>query len=330
VTRTLHAPLVSILVVTYRQHQLLARCLDSVERATQGIDTETIVVVNGVPLQPEHRAAEARGATLLRAPVNLGLPGGLHHARAHARGRYLAILQDDVIVDAGWLEPLLAVLESEPSVGAAGSCVAYLDGQDYGDGLLVSRDGAVKLLEPAPRPTPTWAVDATFSAVCLVRSTAWDSVGGPNPRLFPLWNVDVDFGLRLLEGDWTVLMVGSSVVRHQYHGSTTSWLRRYLDGHNRRIVAHDHREFLADRPDGMLDADGVTEWLAHADAEARRRRDAPLPARVARPPIPFEQLVRWARRDARRVRVGLAWFRMRSAIGYRLRVLGRSVRRIGR
>jgi hypothetical protein len=46
------------------------------------------------------------------------------------------------------------------------------------------------------------------------------------------------------------------------------------------------------------------------------------------PPVALDQLVRDARRDALSVKVGLLVFKARSAIGYRLRVTGRALRRL--
>ena len=214
-------------------------------------------------------------ATVLHAPVNLGLAGGLHYARSHARGRYLAIVQDDVEVDEPWLEPLVETLDRDPTVGAVGSRIALPDGEPYGDGIVMPRKGWHTVVKTAATPDALLAVDACFSASCLVRADAWDSVGGPNPRLYPNQLVDVDFGLRLAEADWSVLMARESVARHLRNASTTSLLRRYLLPHNRRMMERDHRRLLAEHPEHFLDADAVNSWLAHCAAVAEQRRGAP-------------------------------------------------------
>jgi GT2 family glycosyltransferase len=319
---------VSVLIVTYSQHEMLERALDAIDVAAQNIDTETIIVVNGGELLPVHRDAEARGATVLLAPVNLGFPGGLHLARNHARGEYLAIVQDDCLVDDSWFSTLLAVMDADSSVGAVGGCMAALEGDAWGFGLLVARDGQVKVLLEEGPGGDAWAVDACFSAACLVRASAWDSVGGANPRLFPLWMVDDDLGLRLNSADWTVLVVGEALARHKLHGSTNSWLRRYLEDRHRRVLAHDHQRYLATHHDGLVEASEVHATLTQLAAAAARRRAQPPPIRALRPRHSADQLERWARHDARRLRVALPWFRVRSAIGYRARAAVRAVRRI--
>ena len=323
-------PLVSILIVTYKQHRLLARCLESVAQATHGMDTETIVVVNGVPLEAEHRAAEAEGATVLHAPINLGLPGGLQWARSHARGRYLAVVQDDVVVDEHWLGPLLDALEHDPTVGAVGSRILLADGSPFSDGVVVTGRGRTKLVAPMTDPGEHWAVDACFSASCLVRAEAWDDVGGPNHRLFPNQNVDSDLGLRFAEHDWSVLIARDSPVRHARNASTTAPLRRYLLQRNSVIMARDHAALLADRPDDLPAREDVDEWLAHLEELARQRRSSRPPARSRQPAVPLSILTRDARSDARRVRLGAKLFPARVVL-FNVRTRVRAlVRRPGR
>lgn len=319
---------VSFLVVSYTGHERLAACLDGIDVVGAGVDAETIVVVNGVEPRAEHRAAEARGATVLRSPVNLGFAGGLQYARSAASGEHLAIVQDDVVVDRGWLGPLLDVLDREPTVGAVGCRMLLFDGEPYGIGMFTDRNLRTHLFHDPPARATEWAVDACFSAACLVRASAWDGVGGPNHRLFPLWMVDTDLCLRLHESGWTVMTTEEAVAHHRRHSSTTSWARRHLDERNQRILDRDHRELLRTRR-RRPEPDDLEHWIERCAVAAARRREHAPPDPPRRAPVPFDQLVRDARRDARSVRRGYRAFRVRSAIGYRLRggwrrVTGRS------
>jgi hypothetical protein len=220
------------------------------------------------------------------------------------KGRALAVVQDDVEVDQPWLEPLLEVLDRDPTVGAVGSRVSLLDGTPWADGMVIARGGWGQPVEPAPRSDPAWAVDACSFAGCLVRAEAWDSAGGPNPRLFPNMHVDLEFGLRLAEADWSVFVARDSIVRHVRNASTTSGQRRYLAVRNRQLVVRDHHRILDDHPAPFRGTDEVDAWLHHLAVRARERRKAPTPSRAAPSPIPLSVLARDARADARRVRVG--------------------------
>ena len=65
------------------------------------------------------QAAERHDSVrLLRSPTNRGYAGAVNLALTEARGTYLAVLNMDVVVGAGWLDPLIAFLEATPDAGA--------------------------------------------------------------------------------------------------------------------------------------------------------------------------------------------------------------------
>jgi GT2 family glycosyltransferase len=220
-------------------------------------------------------------------------------------------VQDDVEVDDQWLEPLLEVLDRDPTVGAAGSRVSLIDGTPWSDGIVVAHDGWGQPVTPATRSEDAWAVDACFFSGCLVRADAWDSVGGPNPRLFPLQHVDLEFGLRLAEAGWSVFVARDSVVRHVRNASTTSRQLRYLTVRNRQMLHREHHQILSGYPERFHSRADIDAWLDHLAVVARRRSGAPPPNGAARPAVPLSVLAHDARADARRVRVGWTLFPLR-------------------
>ncbi len=322
-------PLVSILVVTYRNHELFGRCFASLVAGTQDVDVEFVVVVNGGRIEPEHRDAEAAGATVLRPGVNLGLAGGLHAARSVARGRYLLIVQEDVEVVPGWLEPLLAVFADDPSVGAVTSRVELPDGRLQHEGWLVLRDAGVLRVGDPDRPGPRRAVDSGGTASLLVATEAWDAVGGPNLDLYPLWYVDVDLGLALGRAGWNVMAEPRSRVRHRAHSATNEEFRGYLSHRNRPKVTCRYAELLATRPDCEDLPELVASQLERCARDAAVRRAQPRP-QVTRPAAPaMAELVRRARRQAWSIRVGYALWRPRYRL-WRLRTRLRAASARGR
>jgi len=307
------APLVSVLIVTYRQHALFGRCFQSIRRATADQSVEFIVVVNGVPLRVEHRMAGAAGATLVHAPVNLGLAGGLHAARARARGRYLAIVQDDVEVGPGWLEPLIETLDDDPSAGAVASRVELTDGGLQHEGMIVWRHATLTPLGDPHQPGNRQPVDAGGSASMLVRGDAWDDVGGPDLELFPLRYIDIDLCLSLAGAGWNVMVEPRSVVRHRVHSSTTSMHRSYLTTRHQPRVIRRHAALLENRPECDEAPEGVAAQIRRCAEDATRRQSVPRlePTRPHSEPMPMDRLVRRARRQALVLRAALVVWRVR-------------------
>lgn len=322
------APLVSVLIVTYREYERFGRCFRALQRVIDGLSAEVIVVVNGVPLRDEHREAEAAGAQLYSAPFNLGFPAGLQVARGKARGRYLAILQDDVEVQDGWLEPLIGVLDDDPSVGVVSSRVERDDGGLEHEGFFLWRDATAEPLGDPASPGTLRPVDAAGSAALLVRAEAWDGVGGPDFDLFPTWFVDIDLCLSLGRGGWNVMSEPRSVVRHGVHVSTSDQLRHYMHARHQPRIVRRHAVVLGGRPAIGDPPEAVAVQVARSAAEAELRRTTPRPPPVCfhREPMPVEMLIPHMRRQSRRFRAGYYWWRARRLPGRAQRRLMRMMR----
>ena len=96
-------PTVSIVIVSWNGRQHLEGCLTAVA-AQHGVDFETILVDNastdGTAAFVRERFPWVQVVTLDR---NLGFAGGNNAGVRAARGRYVALLNNDTMVDAGWL-----------------------------------------------------------------------------------------------------------------------------------------------------------------------------------------------------------------------------------
>jgi N-acetylglucosaminyl-diphospho-decaprenol L-rhamnosyltransferase len=135
----------------------------------------------------------------------------------------VAVLNDDVEVDGGWLTPLLGVLAGNDRIGAVqpmllrhgtnliNSIGVDLDrfaaGSDRGLGAPVSTLGAPS------------AIDIFTGGAVLFRSAFVDETGGFDERYF-LYYEDVDLALRGAEMGWTYRCETASVVHH--HGGATT------------------------------------------------------------------------------------------------------------
>jgi GT2 family glycosyltransferase len=291
-------PVVSILIVTWKRIDLLEECLKGIAAAKPAVPFELIIVNNGGARTAAQVDAIGVGARVVHSRVNLGLPGGLRLARSFARGRYLATLQDDVVVEPGWLDRLVGRMDQDPWLGIVGSRVRLPDGHDICGLYLL---GGLTWLHPGldPKPVP---VDLCTSASMLVRARAWDDAGGPSPELFPLGYVDFDLCIRVARCGWIIEVLSESLVRHAWHQSTSAALRTYTVERNARPVRAWHADWLRERP---VEAT-IDEMRARLIARAETIRAKPPPdGRDPRPltAADLARLERIARRGALRVRL---------------------------
>jgi O-antigen biosynthesis protein len=242
-------PQVSIVVLLRADARLAARVLQAIAAAhDHSTDAEVIVVVNTTDRATRTLVSEnVIGARAIVRDVNTGTAVGWNLGFEAARGPYVALLHEDSVPEASWLEPLVAALLEHPRAAAAGSRLLHPDGTLQGGGIIAWRDGNVTWLTAQNAPE-TLAGDVPYpifhvsSAAMLVDRAVWTAVGGFDERYFPAFRVEVDLGLALWSHGHTVLSVPRSLVRHDLHSTLrgapspfrTMTFRRYLQERNRQ------------------------------------------------------------------------------------------------
>ena len=281
--RTSDEPRVSVLLLTQKDPGLLRGCLRSLaQHLPASIPAEVLVLCNGAT--PEVVAVaqrEVTGARVFVSTVNLGFGGGNDRLAREARGELLLLLNDDAEVEAGWLEPLVQTLDEHPRAAAVGSRILFPDGRVQEAGSVLFDDGSTA---PVGRGLPPGSgayafrrrVDFTSANSLLLRRTAYDEVGGFDPRFYPAYYEDVDLALALRTAGWSWLYDGRSRIRHQESASTTTHYKHWLFARNITTVREKWGPQLAEqlpRPEGGgPDGPEPTTLLPHV---AKARGDLP-------------------------------------------------------
>ena len=218
-------PVVSIVVVTYGGFEWVLGALQAVVDHTDPC-YEVIVVDNASPDGTGPRLREAvTGATVVLNDDNVGFGAGANQGALLAVGRYLFFLNSDAFVQPGWLPPLLALLDRDPTVGAAVSCLVEPDGTLQEAGGLVGANGyAGQLGMGADAASPEFRfrrqVDFGSGAALLVRRSAFLAVGGFHPGYVMGYFEDVDLCLELARRGLRTVYEPASVLSHLRGAST--------------------------------------------------------------------------------------------------------------
>lgn len=110
-------PLVSIISVNFNQSAVTAELLRSLNEISYP-DVEVIVVDNGSANDPADALADVFPRVIfLKSEKNLGFAGGNNLGIKIAKGDFLLFLNNDTEVDPGFLEPLVARLQSDSQIG---------------------------------------------------------------------------------------------------------------------------------------------------------------------------------------------------------------------
>ena len=226
---------VTILVVALGRTARLVDCLASLVAHEARAGFGIVCVIN--PSVDDPAAAEAMAAlpvTVVDAELNLGWSAGLHRARARTSTELMVWVQEDMVVLPGWLDALVDAAATHPEVGAFGSLqvdelnvVQLFNGGWAQLGDVHSWSATDTSL--TTRPEGVSHLDWVTSRGLLVRATAWNDIGGPDPSLFPLTYVDLDTCTHLRAHGWGVALVADARVRHLGNRAAPGLLREYLD-----------------------------------------------------------------------------------------------------
>ena len=237
-------PTVSIVILTRHGPQRLERCLAALARLPDPVSREILILLNDADADVRAMLeAQATHVRVLESPVNLGFAGGCNMAAAAATGRYLAFLNDDTEVEAGWLQSLVEIADPDPRVGAVGSCILFPDGCVQEAGSIIWQDGSTMGVgrgELPESPSVSFVHQVDYCSACslLVRREAWNEVGGFCEDYFPAYYEDVDFCLSIRALGYRVLYAPRSRVRHYEGGSSDPGFRVFLHRYQRRRFRH--------------------------------------------------------------------------------------------
>jgi len=115
-------PLVHVVVLDYDGGDLTLDCLRSIVASDWPADRLRIVLVDNASSKPviETVVQVLPTVEIARSDHNRGFAGGVNVGlRRRGDAEYVALVNNDATVDRGWLAPLVRMLESDPSIGAA-------------------------------------------------------------------------------------------------------------------------------------------------------------------------------------------------------------------
>jgi GT2 family glycosyltransferase len=100
-------PLISIIILNYNAGNLLLECIESI--VNSNYKNLEIIVVDNVSKDNSHNICKEKFANiiLIENKKNLGYCGGNNIGIENANGKFLVILNPDVIVESDWLNQLL-------------------------------------------------------------------------------------------------------------------------------------------------------------------------------------------------------------------------------
>lgn len=202
----------SIVIVSYNVRTFVEQCLDSVQKASRGIDVEVFVVDNA----SADDTVEVIGhrypwVHLIANTSNLGFACANNIAIRQSVGEYVLLLNPDTVVGEDTLRHSLAFMDAHPEAGGAGVKMHNEDGTvapESRRALPTPWVSCLKMLgftkryymSHLPWDEPA-QIEVISGAFCLLRKKALDEIGLLDEDFF-MYGEDIDLSYRLLKGGW--------------------------------------------------------------------------------------------------------------------------------
>lgn len=229
-------PEVSIVIVNYNGGGFLEECLEALIDRTK-VTIEIIVVDNAsTDHSADHLEERYPSVKLLRNNTNIGYSRAINRGAESARGKFLAILNMDIVVQNGWLAPLVLFLDNHPTAAIAAPCILLYDRPDQinaaGQNLHVTGLGFNRKLN-----TPADAIESepvrvsgTQGGAFLMPARLFHELGGMNEDYF-LYHEDVELSLRVNIAGYDIFVIPEAIVYHKYDLHMTPAKLHWLERH---------------------------------------------------------------------------------------------------
>ena len=237
-------------VVNYEGGDRLVGCVRSIVADTSAGPVEVVVVDNGSSDGSiDALRAAIPGASVVRAPGNVGYARAANLGIAATRAPVVAVLNVDTVVEAGAAKVLLDRLDREARLGAVGPQLRNPDGTSYPSSRTMPSipvavgHAVVGLWKPDNRfttryrqldadPTVPRLVDVVSGAAIWLRRAALDDVGGWDERYF-MFLEDVDVCREITTAGDRVRYEPAAVVTHVVGASRSRAPVRSVVAHHR-------------------------------------------------------------------------------------------------
>lgn len=229
----------SIIIINYNVRTFLENALHSIKKATSGIECEIIVVDNasddGSVEMIREKFPDVR---LITNELNIGFARANNIALKIARGKYLALINPDTIIQEDTFASLIKFLENNPEAGLVGC-------------KILNPDGTLQLACRRSIPTPwsaftkftglsslfpktklfgrynltyldedkIYEVEAISGSFMFLRKAVYEQVGGLDENYF-MYGEDLDWCHRIRKSGWKIFYYPETQIIH-FKGEST-------------------------------------------------------------------------------------------------------------
>lgn len=238
-------PDISVIIVNWNTKKYLVECIDSLKASAKTASLEIIVVDNASTDGSQEALSERHpDALLIQNLENLGFAKANNVGIARARGRYVCLVNTDIVALDSCVDTLLAYADSHPEAGTVGpktvdealrlrqNCRYFPTLRNAAADYLSLNKLFPKIPAFRGRTLGEETYEATHEAevlsgcFLLVRREALEEVGLLDERFF-FYGEDTDWSKRFRDAGWKNVFLSEARAIHYGGGTTAAYPIKY-------------------------------------------------------------------------------------------------------
>ena len=242
----------AVVILNWNTEGFLKEFLPGLLRSVERVEGAEVIVADNASTDGSLKVMkeEFPGVRTIALEKNFGFTGGYNKAFEQIEADLFVLINSDIEVSEGWLEPLVKWMEGHPECGAcapklhswqekekfeyAGAAGGYIDlfGYPFCRGRVMKRLETDHGQYDSPADV-FWATGACL----MVRSSIYRELGGLDDRFFAHME-EIDLCWRMQLAGYKVTVVPESMVYHVGGGTlpATSPFKLYLNFRNNRMM----------------------------------------------------------------------------------------------
>lgn len=225
-------PQVSIIIVNWNGRQYLPGCLSGLRTQTFR-DFEVILVDNGsTDGSVDLVQSEFPEVRVVTSPVNVGFARGNNIGFEHARGQYVALLNNDTEADAYWLQELVRVLESSEEIAGVCGTMHSLEHKERVIFTLTKIDPLSAAAYWINQASKQRDVDYLMGGGMVLRRSVLDRIGHLDGEYFAYYE-ETDWCARAIRAGYRLVYVPTAVFYHKERGTGADTFQYFMMWRNR-------------------------------------------------------------------------------------------------
>ncbi|MFF2484537.1 glycosyltransferase family 2 protein [Paenibacillus sp. NPDC058071] len=210
--------LTSIIIPTYNGLSWLREAVASISRCTP--EPHEIIVVDNGSTDGTLSFLQEQNITFVSHPGNTGFPTACNWGLRMARGDYLLLLNDDVLVTDHWLGGMLDAFAKDPEIGIVGPLSNYVSGRQQVDMPSSYTDTAASIRKAALGQVEY--VNRVIGFCMLISRRLLDRIGLLDEQFSPGHFEDDDYCYRARAAGFRIAIAKDVFI---YHDGSASFKR---------------------------------------------------------------------------------------------------------